>query len=57
MVNKYCKDLENRNINPSTDEIWNIDDVPKLWNKKVRKQLEIDGYKVADDGTVVPIVE
>jgi len=54
MVNKYCKDLEERNINPKTDEVWNIADVPSLWNAKVRKQIAKDGYVIADDGTVVP---
>lgn len=53
MVSKYCHDLEERNINPKTDEIWKIDDVPALWNTKVRKQIEKDGFKIIDDGTVV----
>ena len=57
MVNKYCKDLEERNINPKTEEVWNIDDVPSLWNAKVRKQIVKDGYVIDEDGTVVPSEE
>lgn len=54
MVKKYCTDLEARNINSKTGEIWTIFDVPILWNAKVRKQIATDGYKILDDGTVVP---
>lgn len=53
MVKKYCKELEARNINNATGEIWNIADVPNLWKKKVEAQIEADGYVVDEDGTVV----
>lgn len=55
MVKKYCTDLEERNINTKTGEIWNIDDVPNLWKSKVEKQIKADGYIVAADGTVVKV--
>lgn len=54
MVKKYCTDLEERNINSKTGKIWTIFDVPVLWNAKVRKQIEADGYVILYDGTVVP---
>lgn len=54
MVKKYCTDLEERNINTKTGEVWNIADVPSLWKSKVEKQIKADGYKIAKDGTVVP---
>lgn len=52
MVKKYVKALEERQINPLTDEIWTVNDVPNLWKIKVLKQIEKDGYIVLDDGTV-----
>ena len=55
MVKKYCTDLEERNVNTKTGEIWNIDDVPNLWKSKVEKQIKADGYIVAADGTVVKV--
>ena len=54
MVKKYCKELEARNINNATGEIWNINDVPNLWKAKVEAQIEADGYVVDEDGTVIP---
>lgn len=52
MVNKYVKVLEGREINTRTGEIWNIADVPSLWEKKVRAQIDKDGYYIDEDGTV-----
>lgn len=52
MVKKYCRVLENREINTSTGEIWNIADVPSLWRSKVEAQIEADGYVIDEDGTV-----
>lgn len=52
MTAKYVRHLENRDINPSTGEIWNIADVPTLWKSKVEAQIEADGYVIDEDGTV-----
>lgn len=52
MVNKYVRALEGREINTRTGEVWNIADVPSLWEKKVRAQIDKDGYVILDDGTV-----
>lgn len=54
MVNKYARKLENREINPETDEVWAIQDVPTIWNKKTRAKVIADGYIFEADGTAVP---
>jgi len=54
MVKKYTKSLEARDINPMTEEVWTIEDVPVLWRKKVEKQIDADGYVIIEDGTVMP---
>jgi len=35
----------------------NFNDVPKSLQKKVKAQIEKDGYMILDDGTVVPATE
>lgn len=45
MVAKYVRKLEEGTMN--------INEVPKLWSEKVRKQIEADGYTINEDGTVV----
>ena len=52
MVAKYVRVLENREINPNTDEVWTIYDVPKTWKAKTEKQIKADGYEILEDGTV-----
>lgn len=52
MVTKYCRLLEERAINNSTGNIWNVNDVPSLWKTKVLAKIDSDGYIVLEDGTV-----
>ena len=40
MVNFYVSKMLNGDINTATDEAWKIEDVPSLWQKKVKEQLE-----------------
>ena len=54
MKTKYVRHLENRDVNPSTNEIWTVNDVPKLWQDKVIAQIDADGYIIEEDGTVSP---
>ena len=52
MVSKYVRVLEAREINPNTESVWSINDVPALWRNKVEKQILVDGYTFDEDGTV-----
>lgn len=54
MVAKYVKKLEQRQINPNTGEVWNIEDVPAIWLGKVEAKIDADGYVIDEDGTVIP---
>lgn len=54
MVKKYARVLESREINERTGEIWKIDDVPNTWKAKTIAKIEADGYKIDEDGTVIP---
>ena len=56
MVNKYARVLESREINPNTDEVWSINDVPNTWRKKTETKVISDGYYFDEDGTVYPNV-
>lgn len=40
MVKFYVSKICNEIINPNTGNVWVLDDVPKLWKKKVEKELE-----------------
>lgn len=40
MVNLYIKKITEKAINPSTGEIWKIEDVPIRWRELVREALE-----------------
>ena len=55
MVNKYARVLEEQDINSRTGDIWKIDDVPNLWNKKVRIKVEADGYIFDENGYAVKV--
>ena len=57
MVNKYVRKLINREINPETDSVWAIQDVPNIWNKKTRAKVEADGYVFDEDGTAIPALK
>lgn len=39
MVKYYVSKIQNGEINPKTDAAWKIEDVPKLWRKKVEAEL------------------
>lgn len=54
MVKKYVKALENRELNSRTGEVWSIYDVPSAWSQEVERQIIKDGYRILEDGTVVP---
>ena len=55
MVKKYARKLESREINPETESIWAIQDVPNIWCSKTEKQVKADGYIFDEDGTARPI--
>lgn len=57
MVKKYSRKLESREINPDTDEVWAIQDVPPIWNAKTEQKVISDGYYFAEDGTAYPILK
>ena len=57
MVKKYTRKLESREINPETESIWAIQDVPNIWRAKTKTQVEADGYTWNEDGTAVKIEE
>lgn len=40
MVKFYLNKIKNQEINPNTQEIWKIEDVPSLWRERVRKELD-----------------
>ena len=40
MVAFYVDKIKNQIINPNTDAVWKIEDVPKLWKSKVEKELK-----------------
>ena len=40
MVTFYVSKILNGDINATTGEAWKIEDVPKLWQKKVKEQVE-----------------
>ena len=56
MVNKYARVLELREINPNTDEVWSINDVPRTWKSKTEAKVIADGYYFDEDGTTYPNV-
>lgn len=39
MVNFYVDKIQNDVINEKTGDVWKLEDVPKLWRKKVEKAL------------------
>ena len=45
MVAKYVRKLENGDMK-------NFYDVPNLWREQVKRQLEVDGYIINEDGSV-----
>lgn len=49
MVNFYVDKIKNEAINEKTGKAWAIDDVPKLWKKKVEKRLDKDKQKVSKE--------
>ena len=55
MVAKYSRKLENRELNPATDSVWTIHDVPAIWQNKVKAKVEADHYTWDEDGSAVPI--
>lgn len=57
MPAKYARKLENREINPETESVWAIQDVPNIWNKKTRAKVEADGYIFDEDGTAIPALK
>lgn len=40
MVNFYVDKIQNEIINEKTGNAWTLEDVPRLWRKKVEKALE-----------------
>ena len=57
MVNKYAHHLENQDINPKTDAIWTIQDVPKSWRNPTEAKVIQDGYYFDEDGVAQKIPE
>jgi len=54
MVRKLARFLEDREINPTTGEVWSINDVHehyRTWEAKTRAKVEADGYEFLPDGT------
>lgn len=39
MVKFYAVKIQNSEINPNTEAVWIVDDVPKLWRAKVVVEL------------------
>ena len=39
MVKYYVSKIQSGEINPKTDAAWQLEDVPKLWRKKVEAEL------------------
>lgn len=42
MVAFYVAKIENGEINSKTGKPWNVEDVPKLWRKKVQETLRTE---------------
>lgn len=40
MVKLYVAKINNEEINPLTEKIWVIEDVPLLWREQVREALD-----------------
>jgi len=40
MVKLYVSKIQNKEINPLTENIWTIEDVPTLWREQVREALD-----------------
>jgi len=40
MVKLYVSKIQNKEINPLTENIWTIEDVPLLWREQVREALD-----------------
>ena len=55
MIAKYSRKLEARELNPATDSVWAIQDVPAIWQNKVRAKVEADHYTFDEDGTAIPV--
>lgn len=54
MAVKFARLLKEREINYNTNEIWKLEDVPKLWRSKTEKLVLADGYIFLEDGTAMP---
>lgn len=39
MVKFYLNKIKNKEINSNTGEVWKVEDVPKLWRRKVDEEL------------------
>ena len=57
MVKKYCRLLEEREINANTDSVWAIQDVPNTWRSKTEAKVIADGFYFDEDGTAYPVPE
>lgn len=42
MVKLYVAKIQNKEINPLTENIWVIEDVPLLWRNKVQEALDAE---------------
>ena len=40
MAKLYLQKITNREINPFTNEVWTLEDVPMLWRAEVGAMLE-----------------
>ena len=56
MVNKYSRHLEDRDLNPKTNSVWAIQDVPTTWRNQTEVKVIADGYYFEEDGTAYPNV-
>lgn len=43
MVKLYLQKITNREINPFTNDVWALDDVPEMWRDEVQNLLEAQG--------------
>lgn len=41
MVKFYLNKIKNKEINSITGEVWKIEDVPTLWKKRVKKEMNV----------------
>lgn len=39
MVKFYINKIRNKEINSNTGQAWKIEDVPTLWKKRVKKEM------------------